>query len=776
MYTHTMKRCLAASLLVVYVWCAVLLPLSAVAVSTYAYDGCYSNRYNFAGAGWKIYFGKTVSPPSFQEVYGRVECEALAVAQRKRYYAYAEENWGEDFECMLLNAPLRAPNRPEFFNCATGPDERSFAGKATAARICECPNTHGDLAGRNGGETLALYKVAQPYPPLTTTAAAVPSSSPSPPSPSPSPTTPETTKKTTQKPVTDAPTSCADLAGWADTDGYTCQAYASCKNGGWQDKGDAYYGQWAVNGVSARKACCDCGRGSSSGSGSTQKPTEDPIGYISFAYTLLGNGYCADESGFHPRSCHLFSQGKVPIANCRTTCDSFQACTAYQIVVSGNYAGRCNIFGAGLPAAGSVGEGWTCERGSGPSPSSTITKVRVGTHSSAVTECHSKDGASTAPSATSSNIPTLQPTSGTTAAELSTTNKGTTARMNTLATTLATTAAAAPTTTAPTLDDPTGYIERVNATDIQYKGLISPTRQFLIWGWACQKGRGQVINVTVTVGGTPVQEVIQGNGNGTVYGNIATEADIQHICGDSLNHRFVLGIVLHEGQRGALVVRAGITSLTHSGNFTVGTPCSEGMRNSAGPCNITTKTCPCADNASFAYVGMGYCLSIEGRQLPRYFAYRLTAATCSLKCAAVSGCQGYAYAQSNRQFCLAYGHNFSAGSLLAGFDGHSEGNGGTASTRITQADGSKGVECYTTYLPTTGVLATAASTPEQSATNAPVTSSSASADASWEEAAAMRPANSDGKGPPGGGAQRALPTNVSSAGETRSSATTPPAQ
>ena len=103
-----------------------------------------------------------------------------------------------------------------------------------------------------------------------------PSPSPSPPSPSPSPTTPETTKKTTQKPVTDVPTSCADLAGWADADGYTCQDYASCKNGGWQDKGDAYYSQWAVNGVSARKACCDCGGGSSGGGGSTQKPTQKP--------------------------------------------------------------------------------------------------------------------------------------------------------------------------------------------------------------------------------------------------------------------------------------------------------------------------------------------------------------------------------------------------------------------------------------------------------------------------------------------------------------------
>ena len=253
---------------------------------------------------------------------------------------------------------------------------------------------------------------------------------------------------------------------------------------------------------------------------------------------------------------------------------------------------------------------------------------------------------------------------------------------------LTTTAAAAPTsTTAPTLEDPKGWIDEVLANGDEYKGLVSPTRQCVVSGWACQKGLVRVINITATVGGKAVQKALQDNSK------VTTETLIHAHCGDTLNHRFFFGILLHEGQHGELVVRAGSTLLPQSdgfGNFTVGTPCPDGMRNVAGPCNATTKSCPCADTASFALKGVGYCTSRRGLQLPRYHAYGLTDTVCRSKCATVSGCQGYAY--GNRQ-CLVYGHTFTAGSVPAGWQ-FSKGNGATAGTPIGSSDGSNGVKCY----------------------------------------------------------------------------------
>ena len=251
---------------------------------------------------------------------------------------------------------------------------------------------------------------------------------------------------------------------------------------------------------------------------------------------------------------------------------------------------------------------------------------------------------------------------------------------------LTTTAAAAPTTTAPTLEDPKGYIDEVKANGDEYKGLVSPTRHYAMSGWACQKGLGRVINLTATVGGKAVQESLQDNSK------VPTESRIHAYCGDTLDHRFLFGILLHDGQHGELVVRAGSALLTQSdgfGTFTVGTPCPDGMRNVAGPCNATTKTCPCACNASFAYVGAGYCLNAKGLQLPNYGAFGMTAAVCKLKCAAVSECRGYAHAHSNGQ-CRIYGHTFAASSTPKGWE-FSPGNGGLRITRGTRVEG---VECY----------------------------------------------------------------------------------
>jgi len=58
-----------------------------------------------------------------------------------------------------------------------------------------------------------------------------------------------------------ATTGCTDTAGWVDSDNGGCALYQSCQpNDAWKTKGDAYYAQWAVNGVSARDACCACGK------------------------------------------------------------------------------------------------------------------------------------------------------------------------------------------------------------------------------------------------------------------------------------------------------------------------------------------------------------------------------------------------------------------------------------------------------------------------------------------------------------------------------------
>ena len=83
--------------------------------------------------------------------------------------------------------------------------------------------------------------------------------------------------------VTAVPTSsnhgvCVDIAGWRDTEYRECRNYMStCTNltdGGWESKGEAYYAQYATNGVSARTACCDCGGGT--GIGETACPAEFP--------------------------------------------------------------------------------------------------------------------------------------------------------------------------------------------------------------------------------------------------------------------------------------------------------------------------------------------------------------------------------------------------------------------------------------------------------------------------------------------------------------------
>lgn len=61
---------------------------------------------------------------------------------------------------------------------------------------------------------------------------------------------------------------CRDIPNWADKDGYPCSQYGSCTDPGWKEKekqNPQHYTQFANNaGVSARDACCDCGKGQNS--------------------------------------------------------------------------------------------------------------------------------------------------------------------------------------------------------------------------------------------------------------------------------------------------------------------------------------------------------------------------------------------------------------------------------------------------------------------------------------------------------------------------------
>lgn len=65
---------------------------------------------------------------------------------------------------------------------------------------------------------------------------------------------------------------CTDTPGWTDADGFTCSQYESCKNGGWKTKDANYYAKWARNGVDARQACCECGKGASEIAGCQDLP------------------------------------------------------------------------------------------------------------------------------------------------------------------------------------------------------------------------------------------------------------------------------------------------------------------------------------------------------------------------------------------------------------------------------------------------------------------------------------------------------------------------
>lgn len=59
--------------------------------------------------------------------------------------------------------------------------------------------------------------------------------------------------------------SCQDIEGWVDSEGDGCLIYSSCLEPGWEEtlasNGQSYYDTWAVDGVSALDACCDCGGG-----------------------------------------------------------------------------------------------------------------------------------------------------------------------------------------------------------------------------------------------------------------------------------------------------------------------------------------------------------------------------------------------------------------------------------------------------------------------------------------------------------------------------------
>ena len=73
-----------------------------------------------------------------------------------------------------------------------------------------------------------------------------------------------------------ASTQCYDLVDWEDSDGDTCSAYVSCRAGYHTSIADAIFDSYAVDGVSALEACCDCGGGSTSDFMGGTVVTDDP--------------------------------------------------------------------------------------------------------------------------------------------------------------------------------------------------------------------------------------------------------------------------------------------------------------------------------------------------------------------------------------------------------------------------------------------------------------------------------------------------------------------
>ena len=136
---------------------------------------------------------------------------------------------------------------------------------------------------------------------------------------------------------------------WVDKDGDGCEAYKSCNDGGWNDRPGVntnsadFFMKYAVNGVSARDACCHCGKG------------------FTGSYRTMGAGFCRGPGP--PGSAGYFVNGRakdgLDEAECANTCNSLPACVGYaHSTPTYNHPLLCTMYGAtlavGLPASAAV--------------------------------------------------------------------------------------------------------------------------------------------------------------------------------------------------------------------------------------------------------------------------------------------------------------------------------------------------------------------------------------------------------------------------------------
>ena len=119
-------------------------------------------------------------------------------------------------------------------------------------------------------------------------------------------------------------------------------------------------------------------------------------------YNLVGKGRCLDSTGKYPRNYHKGGAFST-ISECRDLCTTLSAaCVGYEFIVSGTFAGMCDLYGSMLPdkgtgaaAPGMALDGWGFSS-AGNGGSDTLTHV----HALTDLECHAKQPGTTPAAAT----------------------------------------------------------------------------------------------------------------------------------------------------------------------------------------------------------------------------------------------------------------------------------------------------------------------------------------------------------------------------------------
>lgn len=180
-------------------------------------------------------------------------------------------------------------------------------------------------------------------------------------SPTDPPTDPPTNPPT--DPPTDPPTpqstqtACADTAGWVDSDGEGCGAYASknyCEADGSYGVGwdpSQTFATYAVNGVSAASACCACGGGSgdtSTNGDSSDGPTRSSKSCAQLGFrdtnSVTMTNVCGSSHGANGE-CMTFDNGDATWEEAKEACDALGArmCTTAELQANVPQGTGCRI-------------------------------------------------------------------------------------------------------------------------------------------------------------------------------------------------------------------------------------------------------------------------------------------------------------------------------------------------------------------------------------------------------------------------------------------------